>query len=247
MEIDDDTYMVVGDLARNHDLGTHGAQLAAEAIAVHDHAGALCDAPGAGGHLQYCAWGTDVTGTDFYCAWTTTRDMHDLVEVQLRGGNKADELFFWYGESADSETEYDMDVYSGFAQTTFFGRLFGLDSNDELQGSRSTDSDYIDHASGGPGEDSICMQAGDDLAFGDADEDLVCGDDDDDSLSGGGDPDVVCGFGGTNNYCAGDGGNDAVDHGTGGTSNGGFGNDVCTTTGTRIDCEGDVGSECSGL
>jgi hypothetical protein len=173
--------------------------------------GDLCDT------YDYCAWGTDSTGTLFYCEITD----EDIRTVQLVGTEQSDALYFQYDYPSEPETQYDLDTHT--AETGVEGIMIGNDGNDEMWGSRVDHVYYKDVLNGGAGGDDIRGAEGDDVLSGNGGEDYIHGDWGNDVIHGDEGDDVVWGgpgddiiFGDSeNDHIAGEDGDDTLHGGSG--------------------------------
>lgn len=181
-------------------------------VTIYDHPGdgedrLMCPKVG-GGFGNYCSFGFDAYGNEYYCQWDTEdAEGREFVGVMVNGGPVGDTLQFWWWAAGQ---HYDMDAYLA---KTVFGKAYGFGEGDEIIGSRSTNPLYSDRLFGGQGEDRICSFAGADFANGDGGDDDVCGDDGLDHLIGGLGHDTVCGLEGNGDRLEGAAGNDFLSHG----------------------------------
>lgn len=187
---------------------------------------------------EYCAFGIDALGDEFYCSWDHDSMLGNLSEVTLAGATEGDILQFWWNST---NVEYNLDTWS---TVTLIGRQLGYQGADELIGSRAnnpTTTYYTDLLNGGTGADRGCGLAGPDALNGEGDADILCGDDHLDTLPGGAHGDTLCGLAGDGDSNHGETGNDLLSHGNdGGTEYNDGGPDL--GTGPQDACD-DVGDD----
>jgi Ca2+-binding RTX toxin-like protein len=161
----------------------------------------LCD------YNDYCAFGYDGDGNDFYCEVTDTA----IREVWAVGTDEDDYLSFQYTYNS----VFDLDTHS--ATTLVKGIAFGKDGSDDIVGSATDYAYYEDILHGDAGDDNIAANDGDDEVTGDggndkirgmAGQDTIRGGDGNDHISGGDDGDPVLDGEGGNDTICGDGGTD---------------------------------------
>ncbi|RME20402.1 MAG: hypothetical protein D6798_20565, partial [Deltaproteobacteria bacterium] len=70
----------------------------------------LCWNETTGSYDQYCAWGVDASGGDFWCTWNDHDG--DLTRVVVTGSGNSDYVAFFY--DATSTAHYDLQDYDGF-------------------------------------------------------------------------------------------------------------------------------------
>lgn len=189
----------------------------------------LCDGD------DYCAFGTNSNGDDFYCHWTDTS-----MEVFIALGNPkpavSDTISFQYDEGTD---QYDLDTHTSGDHVD--GVMFLMAGDDTAHGSRVHSGDYMDRLHGDAGDDTLYGYAGNDTITGDSGDDtidgglqgdvirggagndtingdngydIILGGEGDDSIAGDGDNDTIYG-GGDDDHICGDGGTDTL-YGNGG-------------------------------
>ena len=194
---------------------------------------------------EYCAFGTDALGDEFYCSWDHGSGLGNLSQVTMLGATEGDVIQFWWNSA---NVEYNLDAWS---TATFVGQQLGYQGDDQLIGSRANNAYYTDLVNGGVGEDRECGLDGDDALNGEGDGDIVCGDDGLDTLTGGGHDDILCGLGGNGDSLHAGPGDDQLSHGNDGGleyNDGESGTDSCDDVGDD-NCESDWGASdpCSSL
>lgn len=188
---------------------------------------------------EYCVFGVDALGEEFYCSWDHDRSITNLARVSVSGASEGDVIQFWWNSST---VEYNMD---GWTNATFEGVQLGYQGADQLIGSRSTNAYYTDRIYGGTGEDRECGLAGNDVMNGEGDADQICGDADLDTLTGGSHNDILCGLHGNGDELDGGVGNDWLSHGDdgeaeyndGGPDSGTGTQDTCDDEFVDVNCE----------
>lgn len=198
----------------------------------------LCPIP-SGGFGGYCTFGVNAYGNDFYCQLSPDEWMgRDMAGVNIYGAPDDDQIQLWW---EDGSEEYNLDAYS---TTTFVGRAFGFQGDDDIQGSRADNAYYNDLLAGGADADKVCGLDGDDMANGDGGPDDVCGDNGEDVVDGGGEPDYLCGNADDDVIVAGpgndilDGGGQTLDDMDGETHVSSPPGDTCTNVaGSTANCE----------
>ena len=172
------------------DLGVNGDSYPATVYAVYDPTGStLCG-------YDYCVEGTEGgAGAAFSCPV----DAGSLVKVVIIGTDHAagDEIDLYL-------TDYDLDAHT---TAPFEGLVLAGEGNDQIYGSRSTNSDYQDNLNGAEDDDDIYGQAGDDEIHGGSGDDEIDGGDGNDTLIGDADDDTIDGGAGDDTIT----GNDGVD------------------------------------
>jgi len=159
-----------------------------------------------GGEGQFTAWGEDSGGTKFCCALD---DVDNLLDAVVLWGTPYDDTlkFTFSGGDLDAHTTRILD-----------GQAYGLDGDDTIWGSTSTNSYYRDELWGDHVGNTY---SGSDTINGNQGADNICGGPDVDIINGGNGPDIIEGNNG-NDIIDGGSGNDTIDGGIGAdTINGG--------------------------
>lgn len=187
------------------DLARNGATSGGELRMVFSDS--LCQ-----GDNDYCAWGTDASGSPFCCS--IEGEAATPTKAVIIGSDNNDSIYLTY-------STYNLDNYDTSGQ--FDGVVLAGEGDDTIEGSSSASAYYEDRLSGGPGVDSIEGHAGADFLegegmgdglFGGAGDDYISGGDGEDQIGGGPDNDQILG-GPDDDIVDGGSGQDAIYGGTG--------------------------------